>query len=299
MTMIPGHFYLDRSCKQCTREENTHLARIIREGGPGAAAARDRMITGNLRLVVKIARKYSCYQFSPDDLVAYGSFGLFRAIEKYDPDRGIAFSTYAVNWIRAKITYFLRNNAHQVDVPQNILDAQRRIEEEARDGEPLSRSERVEITGVSHKSLEAYRDFSEFSIDAYLTENDMRDTLAGEPWGRTVEDVDNEVSAEWVRKHGLDLLSPTDRMILEDHFNGHTLVEIGTRLGVSRERARQKINAAIRRLRSIPAIKRAINESRETKSRQDPGHNPNDQNLGRVRLQNRRLSKRPGAAVLV
>jgi len=297
--MIPGHFYLDRSCKQCTKEENFHLARIIREGGPGAEVARERMITGNLRLVLKLARRYSSPQFSADDLVSYGSFGLFRAIEKYDPERGIAFSTYAANWIRSKITYVLRNNLHQVDVPQNIVDAQRRIEEEGRGGEHLSPAERMELTGVSHNSLEAYRNFIEISIDSTMAENNMQDFLAGEPWGRTVEDVEADISAEWVRRHGLARLTADERQILEDHFNGQTLVEIGARLGVSRERARQKINAAIRRLRNVPAIKKAIHESREEKGRQDPGHHPDDQNLGRVRLQSRRGSQRPGATVLV
>jgi RNA polymerase nonessential primary-like sigma factor len=93
-------------------EEEVHFARLARDG---VASARQRMIESNLRLVVKIARRYSNRGMSFLDLIEEGNLGLIHAVEKFDPERGFRFSTYATWWIRQTIERALMSQTRTVD----------------------------------------------------------------------------------------------------------------------------------------------------------------------------------------
>ncbi|MGI5860513.1 MAG: sigma-70 family RNA polymerase sigma factor [Myxococcales bacterium] len=195
--------------RHLTREEEIELSRLARRGD---RAARDRLVTANLALVVSIARKYAHGGSRIDDLVQEGNIGLLKATEHYNPKKGTRFATYAVWWIRAYIQRHVHDNRSQV-----------------RGGE----SQRASM--------------SDLSLDVTLADDgdvthlerlvDERDTPE-EGYLRTESDAQVRAALLRVRKRlgdlGWDIL---EERLKQD--SPRTLEEIGKRWGVSRERVRQ------------------------------------------------------------
>lgn len=236
------------------REDNTQLARIVAQGGVEGERARDRMISGNMRLVLILARKYPDGNLTLHDRLQEGAFGLMRAIAKYDPERGISFATYATFWVRASIERAIYSNEHTITVPGNVASAMRRLRKvEAATPRPLTDEETEEVLHLGRSTVSAIRQFptSMVPLDAPVTYDD--DTLVVDTIGDdTVEDPANKVALEdvWRALERCHDVTERDKTMVGLFAFGEPYQEIGEAYGLSRERVRQivmRVLAALRR----------------------------------------------------
>jgi RNA polymerase nonessential primary-like sigma factor len=243
-------------------EEEVYFARKALRG---CEASRKRMIVSNLRLVVKIARRYNNRGLALLDLIEEGNLGLIRAVEKFDPERGFRFSTYATWWIRQTIERAIMNQTRTIRLPIHVvkelniylrtarelaqkLDHEPSAEEIAEAvGKPvedvskmLRLNERISsvdtpLGGDNDKALlDIISDEHEFGPEENLQENDMRDNIV--KWLGELNSKQREVLA---RRFGLLGYEPS------------TLEEVGAEIGLTRERVRQIQVEALRRLKDI------------------------------------------------
>ncbi len=256
-----------------SREEEQELAdRYVRTGDRDAAW---RLVTSNLRLVVKIAREYHRGVFQLLDLIQEGNVGLMQAVKKFDPLKGVKLSTYAAWWIRAYIIRFIMDNWRQVKL--GTTQAQRKLffnlgkERErllARGVDPtpqlLARNLRVDEADVNEMAARMAGD--DLSLDAPLRADDGESSASRmdrlEDGGATP--VDDAVAADQVRRlfrekllaFGETLTDEREKAIFQDRLLPRdgtepvTLADIGARFGLTRERARQIEAKLTERLRT-------------------------------------------------
>jgi RNA polymerase nonessential primary-like sigma factor len=243
-------------------EEEVYYARLAQKGDE---AARQRMIVSNLRLVVKISRRYINRGLALLDLIEEGNLGLIRAVEKFDPERGFRFSTYATWWIRQTIERAIMNQTRTIRLPIHVvkeinvyLRAARQLSHTL-DHEPSVE----EIAQLLDKSVEEVKRM--LMLNERVTSVDM-------PIGKdadkslldAIPDDNNPDPSVLLQEddvlHNLEYwltqLNEKQREVVERRFGLHgrkisTLEEVGNQIGVTRERVRQIQMDALKRLREI------------------------------------------------
>ncbi|MBT8150865.1 MAG: RNA polymerase sigma factor RpoS [Gammaproteobacteria bacterium] len=243
-------------------DEEKHYARLALSGDE---AGRKRMIESNLRLVVKISRRYLNRGLSLLDLIEEGNLGLIRAVEKFDPDRGFRFSTYATWWIRQTIERAIMNQTRTIRLPIHVvkelnvyLRAARELSQKL-DHEP-SADEIADLLDKPVTDVKRMLKLNErvTSLDAPIGHESDRtivetiaDTRVSDP-SEILQDSNLRNSVNrW-----LDDLSEKQREVIVRRFGlrGHetaTLENVGAEIGLTRERVRQIQVEALRRLKEV------------------------------------------------
>ena len=251
-----------RAAKLLTPEEERELARRVAKGDD---AARKRMIESNLRLVVKVAKRYTGQGLPLLDLIEEGNIGLIKAVERFKPEKMCRFSTYAVLWIRQSIERGLVKQSRTVRLPTHVVGDMKRMIRVIRSltqrlgREPLL-EELTEEMAVDadyvNRLMMAVRKAT--SIEAPLDEEEhyhLSDILTAEeqpgPFSITEHVELVKLVSSW-----LELLSPTERAVIKLRFGlrdgeAKTLESIGEMFGVTRERIRQIEVKALQHLRQV------------------------------------------------
>lgn len=236
------------------REDNTALARVVARGGEEGKRAGDRMVAGNMRLVLILARKYPDGNLTLHDRLQEGAFGLMRAVTKFDPERGISFATYATFWIRAAIERAIYSNEHTITVPGNVASAMRRLRRiEAATPRPLTDEETEEVLHLSRTTVAAVRMLptSMVPLDAPVSHDDDGTLVVDTIGDDTVVDPADGLSMKdvWRALERCPDVTDRDKTMVGLFAFGESYTDIGDAYNLSRERVRQVILKVLDRVR--------------------------------------------------
>ena len=245
-----------------TLEEEIELASRIKKGDK---EARDRMISANLRLVVKIAHDYNNFGLPLLDLISEGNIGLIKAVERFDPSKGGKLSTYAAWWIKQAIKRALANQSKTIRLPVHLVDKIARMRQvtsrlaEEFDREPTDEEVAYEM-GISVNRVAHLKSVSvrPSSLDAPIGEDgdtNFGDLIGDEMQSTPLENLQQKSVYDDIQSV-IDLLDPRESEIIRLRFGldgNHplTLEEVGDKFNITRERVRQIQMIALHKMRQI------------------------------------------------
>ncbi len=262
--------YLQRigSVPLLSADEEKELARRIADGD---AAAKKKLIEANLRLVVSVAKRYANRPQDLDDLIQQGNMGLITAAEKFDPEKGFRFSTYAIWWIRQSISRTRNDLAHPIRIPGYVRDVMNRVKNcttrlwQEKQKEPTVEEIAWE-TGYEIKLIKLCQSLMQAtqSLDEPISTDGDGATLGSmihDPNAVQAENVTDQNALRQVLESALDLLEPREELVIRLRYglgenpDPQSQVELASRFCVSRERIRQVEESALKKLRKPQAAK--------------------------------------------
>ncbi len=236
-------------------------------------AAREHLLTANSRLVISVAKKYLGRGVPFADLIQEGNIGLIRATKKFEYRRGLKFSTYATWWIRQAVTRAISDQGRTIRLPvhmgdqiNQLLRATHSLTQEL--GRKPTDAELAEALDVAREKIEDMKQVAQLPLSLETPTNEEEDSVLGD----FIEDEEAEAPAEAASealmfqglRDALESLPPRESVVLQLRYGlvdgtAHTLEQVGQKLGVTRERARQIEAQAIRRLQD-PEIRQKLGD---------------------------------------
>ncbi len=263
--------YINRltRCGLLTPDEEIRLAKRIAAGDMQAKA---RIVESNMRLVVSIAKAYRSSGIPFEDLIQEGAIGLMTAAERFDPERGYRFSTYATQWIRQAIGRAVDNKAKSIRLPAHVSESLRKIDRaraelrREQDEDPTL-EQLAARTGLSARKVLALLGTTQDPISLDMPVGEEENTSLGALlYDKTAPDPQKELIDHEMREQIegiLAILDDRERLIMRKRFGfdgdeTYVLQQIGEDLNLSRERVRQIEAQALRKLRSAARKRRLL-----------------------------------------
>lgn len=265
---IPSYLSRLTQAPLLTAEEEKELTRAARKG---CTESRRRLIESNMRLVINIAKSYHSRQIPLEDLIQEGAIGLMHAAERFDPDKGFRFSTYATHWIRQSIGRAIDNKAKAIRIPAHISQTLRKIERTRMQlledtGQEPSLDQIARELGLSTKRLQALFQASQELLSLDMRVGDKESTTLGAMiQDDSAKDPEAQVlSAEVIEElHEIMMeLNERERKVITRRLRAHNphsgqfRKELSEEMEMSRDMVRQIEVQAIRKLRQVAHMRR-------------------------------------------